>query len=243
MKRITALILFACLTVFALSGCKKDEEKDTLWYLVKTETQYNSDYKEEVKYFYNDEGKLSSKEYYENGVLSAEEVNRFDEIGVHNYTKKTEKDHSGVTESYFTRDTYGRVLTQKDIVSKGNETQQFESEFKYIDDYGSYTERTVDAVGVVGKAEYVFDEKGYLTKIVYLITGYTVNYFNTYDEKGRLTEQSDDLSEESIIRRFEYDENGNLKSESVFASDGKLLRSTDYYYSEQAPKAPVPPNE
>ena len=251
MKRAICLTSIILALIMSLTSCAMPNWQELLpgWqssapeekeydYLLKTVTTHlGSGAVIENCYFYDEQGRTAGYYIYQDGeFLSAVEYG-YDHNGYLIYEKLSSPHVDYVGETFSEVDELGRPIAQRYVVQYEGEELVRSWTIEYLDDNGSYIERTtVNGVELTQSGDY--DEHGNPLCTV-SDRGEVTEYTNEYDEDGRLLKVTTTVDGSSTVAEYEYSAEGDYTIERLYDADGELVRTREYFYSELPASEPA----
>lgn len=207
------------------------EEENKEYYLTKTVTCHlGSGAVIENLYFYDGSMRVAGYHIYQDGNFLSTFEYGYDERGYLIYEKHTSPHVDYVSETFSEVDEQGRPIAQRYVVRYEGEENIRSWTIEYLDENGSYVERTVrDGVELTQSGDY--DEHGNLLRTV-SDSGEVTEYLNEYDEDGRLIRVTTTLRGSSTVAEYEYSAEGDYTIERLYDAEGELVRTREYFYSD-----------
>lgn len=232
-----AICLTAILLAFiSLVSCTLPWEADTLQkeeivYLVKTVTTHlGTGAVIENQYFYDEHGRTAGYHIYQDDIFLSTFEYGYDDNGYLIYERHSSPLVDYVSETFSQVDEHGRPIAQRYVVRYEGAENVRSWTIEYVDENGSYVERTViDGVELTQSGDY--DEYGNLLRTVNS-SGMVTEYTNEYDDKDRLSKVITTVSGSSTLLEYEYSEEGNYTIERLYNADNELMRTREFFYSK-----------
>ena len=226
------LCLVAVLFVFIISNvsCAVPES-----YLVKTVTTHLGTCAViENRYFYDEKGRVAGYRIYQDGDHISTVEYGYDEDGHLVYERLNSPIVDYVSETFSEVDEHGRPTSQRYVVRYDGGEVVKSWTIEYVDENGSYVERTViDGVELTQRCDY--DEHGNLLHTE-MSDGVITEYANEYSEDGTLLRVVITVDGSSTVTEYEYSEEGDYTIERLYDSRGELVRTRELFYSKTPPR-------
>lgn len=230
MKKTLCLVLILIAFIAGLVSCAAPKS-----YLAKTVTTHlGTGAVIENRYFYDEQERAAGYRIYQDGDHISTVEYGYDKDGYLVYEKLSSPLVDYVSETFSEVDGRGRPVSQRCVVRYDGSEVVKSWTIEYVDENGSYVERTVlDGVELTQRCDY--DAHGNLLRTE-MSDGVITEYANEYSEEGVLLRVVITVDGSSTATEYEYSEDGDYTIERLYDSRGELVRTRELFYSKTPPE-------